>query len=339
VMEMEADRMVNLGLTEEVVTPERKVILEERDSRTDTNPQALFFEQLYASLYVAHPYRNPVIGWESDMQGLGLEDAIDLYGKKYAPNNAILVVAGDVTAEGVRTLADEIYGAIPRRETYPRRRTPEPPPIAARRVTMTDARAGNPVFARLYLAPSYSTAEGREAYALELFAAILGGGETSRLNQALVKDRQIASSASAWYDGDGLEDRMVGLFGVPMPGTSLADLEAAMTAELEKLAKDGPAPDELERAKTVLRANAIYAQDSQEGLANYYGAGVTLGRPLDELVAWPDRIADVTAEDIKAAAAKYLTMERSVSGTLEPEAASDGVPQPAPAGPPSGGVQ
>ncbi len=339
VMEMEADRMANLGITDEVTTPERGVILEERDSRTDNNPEALFFERLYTAFYAAHPYRNPVIGWETDMAGLTTEDAMDFYRRYYAPNNAILVVAGDVTVERVRELAEATYGRLPRRETVARLRTPEPPPLGPRRFSMVDGRVGNPVLTRLYLAPGYAQAQGNEAYALELAAQILGGGDTSRFSRVLVKERKLASSASAWYEGDGVDARAIGVYAIPMPGVPVADLEAAVDAEIARFVAEGPTEDELARAKSVMTANAIYARDSQEGLANYYGAGLAIGRSLADLEAWPDRIAATTADEVKSAAAAYLRIERSATGVLEPDPNADG-PVVAPSGgPPSGATE
>ncbi len=324
-MELDADRMANLIIDDNTVPSERKVILEERNQRTDNNPDSLFWEQMMAALYLAHPYGIPVIGWRSEIEGLTTEEARAFYDAHYGPNNAILVVAGDVTVDEVKALAEQHYGPLPARTLVPRVRPQEPPPLAARRVAMKDPRAAVPTFARLYLAPSYTSAKDGEAYALQVMAYVLGGaGDTSRLGLALVKGSKTANSISAWYDGDGLDDRMVGVYGQPADGKSAAELEAAVDAELAKFLAEGPSEEELARAKSVLVANAIYARDSQEGMANYYGEGLTYGLTIADLDAWPDRIQAVTAEQVKAVAAKYLTPERSVTGTLEPAAAPAG---------------
>lgn len=332
-MELNADRMENLIISDQTVPSERNVIVEERNQRTDNNPDGLFWEQMYASLYLAHPYGIPVIGWRSEIEGLTLEEAQAFYKANYGPNNAILVVAGDVSVAQVKELAEKHYGPLKPREIAKRVRPQEPPPKAARRIAMTDPQAGVSMFARLYLAPSYTSAKDGEAYALAVMSYILGGsGDTSRLGLALTKRDKITTSVGSWYDGDGIDDRSAGIYAEPADGKTVADVEAAIDAEIAKFLTEGPTEEELTRAKAVLVANAIYAKDSQEGLANYYGEGLTYGLTLADLEAWPERIQAVTTEQVKAVAAKYLTPERSVTGTLEPEApAADASPATPPA--------
>ena len=198
---------------------------------------------------------------------------------------------------------------------------------------MRDPQVGVPTFARLYLAPSYKSAKDGESYALELMSYILGGsGDNSRLGLALTKRDKIMSSVQTWYDGDGIDDRMVGVYGQPSEGETLKDVEAAIDTEIAKFIAEGPTEEEMTRAKTVLLANAIYAKDNAEGLANYYGEGLTFGLTIEDLDAWPDRMNAVTIDQVKAVAAKYLVMERSVTGTLEPEGAGGDAP---PATPPT----
>lgn len=320
VMELDADRMENLIISDQTVPSERNVILEERNQRTDNNPDGKFWEQLYAALYLAHPYGIPVIGWRSEIEGLTLEEAQAFYKANYGPNNAILVVSGDVSVAEVKKLAETYYGPLKPRELATRVRPQEPPPIAARRLAMRDPQVGVPTFARLYLAPSYTSQKDGEAYALAVMSFILGGsGDTSRLGLALTKRDKTVSSVSTWYDGDGIDDRSVGVYAQPSDGKTLAEVEAAIDRELAAFIAEGPSEEELTRAKTVLVANAIYAKDSAEGMANYYGEGLTYGLTLADLDAWPERIGAVTAEQVKAVAAKYLKPERSVTGTLEPE--------------------
>ena len=330
VMELDADRMTNLIISDKTVPSERQVILEERNQRTDNEPSALFWEQMSAALFLAHPYGIPIIGWRTEIEGLTIDEARAFYATHYVPNNAIVVVAGDVSVAEVKALAEKIYGPLKPGNIPTRVRPKEPPPLAARRVAMTDPRVAVPTWARLYLAPSYKSATDGEAYALQVLAYVLGGsGDNSRLGLAMVKRDKIASSASAWYDGDGIDDRSVGVYAVPADGKTVADVETAMNAELAKMIAEGPTADELARAKSVLVANAIYARDSGEGMANYYGEGLTFGLTIADLDAWPDRISAVTAEQVKAVALKYLTPPRSVTGTLETAPKTDAAAAPA----------
>ena len=326
VMEFEADRMSNLILTDEVVLPERDVILEERRMRTDSDPSSQLGEALAATLWMNHPYRFPIIGWEHEIEGLDRHDAIAFYDRFYTPNNAVLVVAGDVTKDEVRKLAEKTYGAVKRRaETGPRQRPQEPPQLTARRVIMKDARVRQPSMTRLYLAPSYTTAKGTdEAHALDLLAVILGGGSTSRLYKALVVDQGIAASAGAYYGGFSLDKTRFGVYAMPRPGVSLDQVEAAIDAEIARLLKDGITDAELARAKTRLAAETVYELDSQSALARQFGAALTTGLDVQDVLDWPDRVKAVTADEILAAARSVLDMRHSATGLLEtaPQAAA-----------------
>lgn len=322
VMEMEADRMVNLRLTEPEVLTERDVILEERRSRIENNPVAIMDEQMSATLYYSHPYGIPVIGWEHEMEKLSREDALDFYKLFYAPNNAVLVVAGDVTADEVRTLADEVYGPIPANPevTSARNRPTEPPQRAARRVTYSDARAGNASFHRDYIVPSYMTAKPGDAEALDLMMKIAGDGATSRLYKRLVVEEKIASSAGGRYSGSGLDSGTVSLYAVADKPEDLPKIEASLDSVLEDIRKNGVTEDELARAKSNYIARYIYQNDDQTSLARRYGWGVSLGRSVEDIQSWPDKISQVTVDDIKRAAEVYLDLNHSVTGYLTPEA-------------------
>lgn len=322
VMEMEADRMVDLRLTEEVVAPERLVVLEERRNRVDNDPAALFSEQLQATQYLSHPYGVPVIGWAHEIAKLNLADAQSFYEEWYRPENAILVVAGDITAEDLRPLAEKYYGAIPAGDPEPRLRPVEPPQIAARRVEMHHPQVKQPVWSRTYLVPSYTTAEPGEAEALEVLAEILGGGPTSRLYRRLLIDEQLAVSASAWFDGINLDDGRFGLSIVPRPDVAPAGLEPVVEAVLREVIAEGVSAEEVERAKKRLRAATVYAQDNQQTMAQWFGAGLASGLDLADLVAWPERIAAVTPQDVQRAARAFLRPGRSVTGVLQPEPAA-----------------
>lgn len=319
VMQMESDRMANLVLSDEVVLPERDVILEERSSRIDNDPGSLLWEQLNASLYLNHPYGRSIIGWRHEMAQLTTADALEWYGRFYAPNNAILIVAGDITIDELRPLAERYYGPIASHDVPVRQRVAEPPATAPRRVTLTDARAKQPSFTRLYLAPSYTTAQAGDAYALEVLAQVLGG-VSGRLNRILVEEQGIAASSSAWYSGDGVDDRSFGFSVDPRPEATLDSAEAALDAIITDIIVNGLSDEEVVRARTVVMADAIFAKDNQQRMAQLYGVGLTTGRTIEDIEAWPGRIGAVTAADLQRVAATYLVPARSVTGTLIPGA-------------------
>lgn len=324
VMAFEADRMVGLRLTDEVVNPERDVVLEERRSRVDGDPSSQLGEAVAASLYVNHPYGTPIIGWQHEIEKLDRHDAIAFYERFYTPNNAILVVAGDVSADDVRSAADATYGKVARRaDPGPRARPKEPEPRAARRVALADPRVTQPAVQRSYLAPSYETGQGDRPYALDVLAQILGGGTTSRLYKALVVEKGVAANAGAWYQGDALDDGRFAVYATPRGGASLAELEVAIDREISRIGAEGPGAAELERAKTRLVADTIYAQDSQATLARIYGASLATGGTVNEVRDWPDRIRAITAEAVRDAARETLAKRRSVTGELLPAPATD----------------
>jgi zinc protease len=327
-MEMEADRMANLRLTDEEVATERQVVIEERSSRYDSDPRARLGEQMQAALYTSHPYGVPVIGWAQEIAKLSRRDALAFYERYYAPNNAILVVAGDVTAEEVRRLAEATYGRIPaNHQVETRARPQEPLPVEARRVTLKDARAGNATFYRSYFVPSYPTAQPGEAEALSLLMQILGDGSTGRLYRKLVLDQQVAATAGGGYSGGGLDSGSISLQAVASHG-DLASVEAAVDQVLAEVRQNGVTELELERAKRSLRADYIYQSDEQEKLANRYGSALASGRTIEQVDGWPAAIAKVTTGDIKNAANTHLDARCSVTGWLIPEAAEGKAPTP-----------
>lgn len=320
VMGLEADRMAHLKLTDKVVLPERDVILEERRMRIDNNPSALLNEQMAAAMFLNHPNGIPVIGWFHEMQKLTRADAEAWYSTHYGPNNAILIVAGDVTPAEVKSLAEKTYGALPARAVAPRWRPDEPPAIAARRVTFFDARATQRYFSRNYLAPSYRTAKAREAYALSVGAEILGGGATSRLYRALVEDQKLAAEASASYSGDDYDYSTFDIDLTPRSGVKLAALETAGDKVIAEFLKSGPSAEEMKRAISRLRASTVFARDNQNTMAQIYGFGLIDGQTVDEIYKWPDVIATVKADEVAAAMREILKPERSVTGQLLPKA-------------------
>jgi zinc protease len=321
VMDMEADRMLNLKLAEKEVATEREVIIEERRSRTENNPSTVLSEQMSAALYQNHPYRIPIIGWMHEMAKLSREDALAFYKSHYAPNNAIVVVAGDVTVNEVKALAEAAYGALPPNPAIkPRKRAQEPPHRAARRLELKDPRAGNASVRRFYLTPSLPTAAPGEAEALYLLSKIAANGSTSRLYQKLVTEEKIASSAGGWYSGAGLDSGSLAFYVVAAPNVGLDKVEAGMDRVLHELRENGVTADELERAKKAFTADFVYESDSQSALARRYAEGALLGMTIEQVNDWPNAIRKVTAEDVKAAAVKHIDIRRSVTGTLIPTA-------------------
>jgi zinc protease len=316
-MEFEADRMTGLELTDEVVRPELKVVLEERNMRVENNPGARLAEQMEATLYLNHPYGRPVIGWRHEIEKLTLADAIEFYRRFYTPNNANVIIAGDVKADEVRKLAEETYGKVPRvAEVAPRARPQEPAQEAPRTVTLSDPRVTQPSLQRYYLTPSYASGRPSEGEALDVLAHILGRGPNSRLYQKLVIEKAIAVSAGASYYGTALDKTRLNVYGTPKPGTTLAQLEAAIDDVIAEILKSGVTSEELERSKTRLLADAVYAQDSQSTLARWYGSALTTGMTVEQVKTWPDRLRAVTAEDVRKAAQQWLDKRRSVTGYL-----------------------
>jgi zinc protease len=323
VMEMEADRMRNLRLTEEDVVTEREVILEERSQRTDSDPGALLSEQMRAAQYQNHPYGIPIIGWRHEMEELSRDDALSYYERFYAPNNATLVIAGDVTLDDVRTLAEKHYGPIePSDGISPRERPQEPPQLAERRITLEDERVSEPYVFRTYLAPERDSGDQKTAAALTVLAELLGGnGQTSVLPRALQFDSQTAVYSSAFYDGSSIDDGSFGLIVVPSPGVSLADAEAELDRVLGEFLAKGPDPAALERIRTQIRAGEVYARDSVESLAHRYGAGLSIGLTLEDIESWDDALSAVTEAEIMEAARLVLDRRNAVTGWLTRPAA------------------
>lgn len=315
VMGMEADRMVNLRLTDADASTERDVVLEERNQRTESNPAALFREQMSAAQYMNHPYAVPIVGWKHEIETLNRDVALDFYKEFYAPNNAILVVAGDVTPDEVRVLAEKHYGVIPANpELSPRARPAEPPQLAERRIVFEDPRVAQPYVRRSYLAPERDTGAQEEAAALSILADLLGGGTTSVMAEKLQFETQKAVYSAAFYGGRSLDDTTFDLIVVPVPGVTLPEAEAAMDEVLEGFISDGIDADHLERIKMQMRAAQIYERDDVSRLARRYGGALAQGLTVEDVQAWPDILQAVTEDDIKAAAEAVFDRRRAVTG-------------------------
>jgi zinc protease len=316
-MGFEADRISGLVLTDDVVRPELNVVLEEQNMRVANNPGGRLDEQMDAALYLNHPYGRPVIGWRHEIEKLDRNDALAFYRRFYTPNNAVVVVAGDVTPDEVQADAEETYGKIaPRADNNPRQRPMEPVQEASRTVTLADSRVEQPSVSRYYLAPSDTTAKPGESEALDVLAHVLGGGSNSRLYRTLVVDKGIALTAGAYYSGTALDYGKLGVYGSPKPGTTLRQVEAGIDAVLGDVIDHGVTADELDRAKNRLIADAVYAQDNQVALARWYGAALATGETVDMVRTWPDRIRAVTADAVQQAARDWLDRRRSVTGYL-----------------------
>lgn len=321
--------MVNLRLSEKEVLTERDVILEERRSRIENNPTSLFGEQMEAVLYQNHPYRTPVIGWEHEIAKLSREDALTFYKRFYAPNNAILVVAGDVEADEVKKLAEATYGKLTPVPAVngSRARPQEPPARAPRRLLLEDERAGQPSIHRYYLVPSYRTAPEGDAEALDVMVKLLADGATSRFYKKVVVEQQLASSANGYYESGSLDSGKIAIYAIAETKDALPRIEEALDALVADVIANGVSEAELKRAKASYIADYVYESDSQSTLARRYGWGLATGLTLEEMENWPDRIRKVTSEDVKRVAGKYLDLKASVTGTLLPkERATAGQP-------------
>ena len=321
VMEMEADRMQNLILTDASVLPERSVVQEERRQRIENDPSSLLGEQMDAALYTAHPYGKPVIGWMTEVAALTRQDAMSFYAAHYEPANAILIVAGDVSADEVEQLARQFYGPLKNREGLPERYlTEEPAPVAERRVLMRDQRVGAAVWQRKYLAPAARVLPQREEWAMALLAEILGGGSQSRLNQKLSIELKLAAYTGAWYSGDWLDSGSFGLYAAPNPGADMDKMEKAIDDQIALILKDGVTQDELDRARNKTIASSTYVLDSQASLARMFGTALVTGQSIGDVLNWEKDIATVTVDDIAEAARRTLDRKASVTAILEPEA-------------------
>ncbi len=317
-MSMESDRMKNIRLTPENIATERDVILEERNQRTDNNPGALFNEQVNAAQYINSRYGVPVIGWRHEMEQLDLEDTLAFYELYYSPNNAILVVSGDVQPDEVKALAEKYYGVIPANPDLPERtRAQEPPQTAARRLTFRDARVAQPYVSRSYLAPERNSGEQEKAAALTMLAEILGGGTTSFLTEKLQFDTQVATYTGAFYRGTSLDKTTFNVVVVPAEGVSLEEAEAAMDTALADFMESGVDAEQLDRIKLQIRAEQVYARDDADSVANRYGSSLAVGLTVADVQAWPDVLEAVTAEDIMQAAREVFDIRASVTGMLQ----------------------
>lgn len=318
-MQMEADRMVNLNLDEDDIASERSVVIEERNQRTDSSPGGVFNEQMRAAQFLNHRYGVPIIGWRHEIEELGLADAEAFYEQHYGPNNAILVVAGDVDPAEVERLAQIHYGSIaPNPNVVERARPAEPPQLSERRMVYRDARVAQPYIVRSYLAPERNAGDQREAAALQLLANILGGsGATSVLGEALEFEQQKAVYTTAYYTSKSLDPSTFSLLAVPVPDVSLQEIEDLMDAEIAIFLEEGVDEAQLERIKAQWRASYVYALDDVGSIARRYGTALTQGLTVEDVAEWPEIIQSITGEEIIAAAERVFDRSNAVTGWLD----------------------
>jgi zinc protease len=323
VMGLEADRIANLDLSDNNVRTERDVVLEERRMRIDNDPQSLMREQVEAALHLSHPYGRPVIGWPEEIRRIGKREAQDFYNHHYAPNNCILVIAGDVTPDEVRTAAEAEYGKLPARELVPRWEFAQPPRIGETRLSISRGDVKVPLFFRIYRVKSYTEAKPGQAESLETLAQALGGDSTSTLYRELVVEKKLASDAGASYDGYNRDAGEFAVYAVPRPGVRLEQVEKAVDDAIHEYVKAPPNAADFARAKTQLIAGATYRRDNQYERAAAYGQALAIGLTTDDVDQWPDRIKAVQPGGLRDAAAKELNRREAVTGYLMPASAAE----------------
>ena len=321
-MELESDRMRNLVLSKEEFAKEIKVVMEERRLRTDDKPRSLVHEKMMAVAYQAHPYQRPIIGWMNDLENMSVRDAQQWYDRWYAPNNAVLVVVGDINPNEVFELAKKYYGKIKPQPLLPlaaRKPQTEPPQVGIKRLTVK-APAQLPYLVMGYHAPVLRDAGADwEPYALEVLAGVLDGNESARLNKELVRERRIASSAGAGYDATARGPGMFYLDGTPSEGKTVAELEAGLRSEVDKLVRDGVTDEELARVKAQVVASHVFQRDSMFYQAMQIGQMESIGLSYRDLDTMLKKLQAVTAAQVREVAKKYLQDDSLTVAVLDPQ--------------------
>ena len=327
-MRLEADRMRHLTLSADEFAQEIKVVREERRLRTDDQPTAKLFEQMSAVAFQAHPYRVPVIGWMDDLENMTVKDARDWYQQWYVPNNAYLVVVGDVDHRAVFQLAERHYGKLKARALPERKPQIEPEQTGVRRLTVK-APAELPVILLAFKAPSLRDVErDSDPYALEMLAAILDGHEGARFSKNLVRTQRLAVSAGAGYDATARGPALFYISASPSRGRTVAELEAALRAEISRIAEAGVTDEELARAKAQLVAGQIYKLDSMFAQAMEIGQLESAGIPHEKNKRMIEKLQQVSAEQVQAVAARYFGDDGMTVGVLDPQPLPDGPRKP-----------
>ena len=318
-MALEADRMRHLNVDPKEFAQEIKVVMEERRMRTDDNPQSKLFEQMNAVAFQAHPYRRPIIGWMNDLETMTAADAKAWYDTWYVPNNAYVVITGDVDHKEVFALAEKYYGALEGRPLPARKPQLEPAQDGTRRVNVK-APAELPVLIMGYKAPVLRDIErDSDPYALEMLASILDGHDAARFNKKLVREEKVALSVGIDYDNTARGPGMLYLHGIPSEGKTVADLQAALRAEITRVQKDGVSEQELKRAKAQLLAGQVYKLDSMFGQAMEIGQIEAVGLPYQKIDRMLEKLQSVTAAEVQAVARKYFDDDALTIGLLDPQ--------------------
>ena len=321
VMEMEADRMRGLKPTDEGAEKEKQVIIEERRQRIDNNPDALLHEQVNAALYRNHPYHWPVIGWMHEMEGLTKNDVLNFHNTYYHPNNAILIVSGDITAAELKPLAEKYYGDLKPAPIPPRRWHSEPPQNTARRLTLHHHNVKQPVWTRSYAADSLGDGKKENALPLYVLSQILAGGRTSRLYQSLAVEQKLVTQVDADYNAFSIGPSDFTFTLIPEAGVTMEKLETALDKEIAKLLAGGISEAELKRAKTQLKAQSLFERDGLSEMANSMGWALVAGLDISYFTQWSQKIDAVTPAQILIAAHDALKENQSVTAELLPEKA------------------
>lgn len=322
-LSMEADRMMNLNVPEEHFKSEKKVVLEERRQRTENDPEGLFSEQMRSALFVNHPYGTPVIGWMDEIKGYEWSDVKNFYDKWYAPNNAVIIISGDVTIERLKPLIEKNFGKLKPKELPKRLRPSVPKAIGKTTLALKHPSIHQPHFSKIFIAPSFSN-EKKDSYALQVLEQILSGGPTTRLYKSLVVDNKKAISVSLSYNGTALNYGTITLYGTPANGYEMDDLIHDIENEISNVQENSVTEKELNDAKQQLIDSADYARDSLSGPAMTIGYGIATGSTLDDIENWPEHIQAVSAQDVQNVAKKYLDLKKPwlrqpVTGYLYPE--------------------
>jgi len=319
--ELEADRMQNLQLSAEELAKERLVVREERRVTTEDNPTRLLYEQFNATAYQTNPYRQPIIGWASDIDHYTIADLANWYQQWYAPNNASLVVIGDVQPQAVLELANTHFGDIPRRDIAPPVLRPEAPQLGMKRIVVKRP-AELPFLVMGYKVPSLATIDSEqlwEVYALEVLIEVLDGDDSARLTRELVRGQEVATSAGAGYSLNSRLTTLLTLQGIPAEGHEVAELEAALRAQVTRLQTELVTAEELARIKTRLKASYVYEQDSMFYQGMKIGILETVGLSWRAADAYLTMIAAVTPAQIQQVAHKYLHDDGLTVAILEPQ--------------------
>lgn len=318
VMHLEADRMANLDLSDAGVATERDAVLDERRLRVDGDPRALVQEQALAALFLSHPYGRPVMGWSDEIRHIGRTEAENFYRRHYAPNNAILIIAGDVTPDAVRSAAEAEYGSVSPHELTPRADYGQPPRLGETRLSIVSPNLTSSLFLRIYRVQSYAEAAPGHAEALEVLARLLGGDPTSVLYRRLVIERRLATDISAAYEGYARDAGRFTVVAQPRPGVSLDTLEHAVDDTIAPYLRRPASKAELARAKVQLITGATFRRDSQFDTASAYARALAIGLTVYDVQQWPARIQAVTAKSVRDAAASSLLRKESVTAYLTP---------------------